>query len=247
MTQKKILFGFHAIAARLRRDASSIESIYFDGARRDKRMQDFLQQAELQKVKLVSSDRQRLQDLAASERHQGLVASASSLPLIDDLDELLDSLKKDALLLILDGVTDPHNLGACLRVADGAGVDAVIAPRDKAVRLNATVSKVSSGASENIPYIMVTNLARTLRELKDRDIRVIGTTDDASEGLYEKNLTGPLALVMGAEGLGMRRLTRETCDELLYIPMLGSVSSLNVSVASAICLYEAVRQRSHFD
>ncbi|HEX2604009.1 MAG TPA: 23S rRNA (guanosine(2251)-2'-O)-methyltransferase RlmB, partial [Oxalicibacterium sp.] len=143
-----------------------------------------------------------------------------------------------------DGVTDPHNLGACLRVADGAGAHAVIAPKDRAVGLNATAAKVASGAADTVPYITVTNLARTLRELKERDIWVIGTDDNAEKGLYEADFAGPAALVMGSEGEGMRRLTRETCDVLVHIPMAGSVESLNVSVASGVCLYEARRQRT---
>ena len=144
---------------------------------------------------------------------------------------------------MLDGVTDPHNLGACLRVADSAGAHAVIAPRDRAVGLNATAAKVASGAADTVPYITVTNLARALRELKDAGVWIIGTSDEASATLYETKLDGPVALVMGAEGEGMRRLTRDTCDEVMSIPMAGSVESLNVSVASGVCLYEAVRQR----
>ena len=161
----------------------------------------------------------------------------------NSLDDLLDGLTEPALLLVLDGITDPHNLGACLRVADGAGVHAVIAPKDHAVGINATVAKVASGAAETVPYFMVTNLARTLAELKERDIWVIGTSDDAPASLYQTDLRGPTALVLGAEGEGMRQLTRKNCDALVSIPMMGSVDSLNVSVASGVCLYEARRQR----
>jgi len=145
---------------------------------------------------------------------------------------------------VLDGITDPHNLGACLRVADGAGAHAVIAPKDHAVGINATVAKVASGAADTVPYFMVTNLARTLNELKERDIRIIGTSDDARQSLYDLDLSGPVALVLGAEGSGMRQLTSKTCDELVRLPMAGAVESLNVSVASGVCLYEAVRQRT---
>jgi 23S rRNA (guanosine2251-2'-O)-methyltransferase len=145
---------------------------------------------------------------------------------------------------VLDGITDPHNLGACLRVADGAGVHAVVAPKDHAVGLNATVAKVSSGASDTVPYMMVTNLARSLNELKERNIRVIGLSDAATKSLYDIDLSGPVALVLGAEGSGMRQLTAKTCDELVSLPMHGAVESLNVSVAAGICLYEVVRQRS---
>ncbi|TAL52312.1 23S rRNA (guanosine(2251)-2'-O)-methyltransferase RlmB [Pandoraea sp.] len=243
MSHPKLLFGFHAITARLRHDASSIEEIYYDTSRRDRRMLDFLQQAESAKVRLIAADAQRLHGLAGSARHQGVVARAAEVALALNLAELLDGIAGPPLLLVLDGVTDPHNLGACMRVADGAGAHAVIAPKDRAVGLNATAAKVASGAAETVPYITVTNLTRTLRELQERGIWVVGTSDDAPNDLYQTKLAGPLALVMGAEGEGMRRLVRETCDELMRIPMAGSVESLNVSVASAVCLYEAVRQR----
>ena len=169
---------------------------------------------------------------------------AGRLALQAPLDDLLDALSEPPLLLVLDGITDPHNLGACLRVADGAGAHAVIAPKDHAAGINATVAKVASGAAESMPYFMVTNLARTLGELKERNIWCTGTSDDAPKTLYQVDLKGPTALVLGAEGQGMRQLTRKTCDELVGIPMRGAVESLNVSVASGICLYEAVRQRS---
>jgi 23S rRNA (guanosine2251-2'-O)-methyltransferase len=175
-----------------------------------------------------------------------VVARVQALPQGHSLDDHLDQLSADQipLLLVLDGVTDPHNLGACLRVADGAGAHAVIAPKDHAAGINATVAKVASGAAETVPYFMVTNLARTLTELKERNIWVVGTSDMATETLYQVDLTGPVALVLGAEGDGMRQLTAKTCDQLVRIPMLGAVESLNVSVASGVCLYEAVRQRS---
>jgi 23S rRNA (guanosine2251-2'-O)-methyltransferase len=171
--------------------------------------------------------------MVGSRRHQGVVAKAGAISLARNLDELLDMVVGPPLLLILDGITDPHNLGACLRVADGAGAHAVIAPKDRAVGLNATAAKVASGAADTVPYITVTNLARTMRELKERDIWLIGTTEDAEKGLYEADFTGGTALVMGSEGEGMRRLTRETCDLLVSVPMMGSVESLNVSVPRA--------------
>ena len=177
-------------------------------------------------------------------RHQGVVARVAALPRVLKLDDVLDTLAEPALLLVLDGVQDPHNLGACLRVADGAGAHAVIAPKDRACGLNATAIKVASGAAESVPYITVTNLARTLRELRERDILCIGAADEADTDLYGIAQTGALAWVLGAEGAGLRRLTRETCDRLARIPMLGSVASLNVSVASGICLFEARRQRA---
>jgi 23S rRNA (guanosine2251-2'-O)-methyltransferase len=175
-----------------------------------------------------------------------VVARVKPMKAQHSIDDHLDEVHAGGgtpLLLVLDGVTDPHNLGACLRVADGAGAQAVIAPRDHAVGINATVAKVASGAAETVPYFMVVNLARTLGELKERQIRIIGTSDDAPKSLYEVDLSGPVALVLGAEGPGMRQLTRKTCDELVHIPMAGAVESLNVSVASAVCLYEALRQR----
>jgi 23S rRNA (guanosine2251-2'-O)-methyltransferase len=186
---------------------------------------------------------ERLDGLARGTRHQGVVALAEPAQLAVDIDDVLDRIDGPAFLLLLDGVTDPHNLGACLRTADAAGVHAVIAPRDRAVGLNATVQRVACGAADTVPYIMVTNLARTMRELKERDVWLVGTDDQASTPLHGVDARRAMAWVMGAEGEGMRRLTRETCDELVHIPMLGSVESLNVSVASAVCLYETVRQR----
>lgn len=243
MSRLKVIYGFHAVQSRLRHDAGGVEEVYFDPSRRDRRMQDFLAAAKAASVRLISADAERLRGLAGTDRHQGVVARAADVELAQSVGELLDMVSGAPLLLVLDGVTDPHNLGACLRVADAAGAHAVIAPRDRAVGLNATAAKVASGAADTVPYITVTNLARTLRELKDAGVWVVGTADEAPASLYQTKLDGPLALVMGAEGEGMRRLTRETCDELLSIPMAGAVESLNVSVASGVCLFEAVRQR----
>lgn len=241
--KSSVIFGFHAVTARLRHDASSVEEIYIDVARHDRRMQDLVAAAKAANVRIIHADDQRLGNMVGTRRHQGVVAKAGALSLARTLDELLDAIEGPPLLLILDGITDPHNLGACLRVADGAGAHAVIAPKDRAVGLNATAAKVASGAAETMPYITVTNLARTLRELKERDVFLVGTTDDAEKNLYQAEFTGPTALVMGSEGEGMRRLTRENCDVLVSIPMFGSVESLNVSVASGVCLFEARRQR----
>ncbi|HEX7636633.1 MAG TPA: 23S rRNA (guanosine(2251)-2'-O)-methyltransferase RlmB [Noviherbaspirillum sp.] len=241
--KSKLIFGFHAVTARLRHEASSVEEIYIDANRHDRRMQELLRAAEGAKVRIIHADAQRLDGMVGTRRHQGVVAKAGELSLARNLDELLDAIEGPPLLLILDGVTDPHNLGACLRVADGAGAHAVIAPKDRAVGLNATAAKVASGAADTVPYITVTNLARTMRELKERDIWLFGTTDDAEKSLYDADLVGPAALVMGSEGEGMRRLTQENCDVLVSIPMHGAVESLNVSVASGVCLYEARRQR----
>ncbi len=238
-----MIFGFHAVTARLRHDASTVEEIYVDASRHDRRMGDLLRAAKGANVRIIPADDQRLDAMVGTRRHQGVVARAGELSLARNLAELLDAISGPPLLLLLDGVTDPHNLGACLRVADGAGAHAVIAPKDRAVGLNATAAKVASGAADNVPYITVTNLARTMRELQERDIWLTGTCDDAEQSLYDVEYTGGTAFVMGSEGEGMRRLTRENCDRLVSLPMMGSVESLNVSVASGICLYEARRQR----
>jgi len=243
MTKSKMIFGFHAVTARLRHEASSVEEIYIDASRHDKRMHDLVRAAQAVGVRIIQADDQRLNNIVGTRRHQGVVAKAGALSLARNLDELLDAIEGPPLLLLLDGVTDPHNLGACLRVADGAGAHAVIAPKDRAVGLNATAAKVASGAAESVPYITVTNLARTMRELKDRGVWLIGTTEDLEKTLFEADFSVPAALVMGSEGEGLRRLTRETCDVLVSLPMFGSVESLNVSVATGICLYEARRQR----
>lgn len=239
----KVLFGFHAVTVRLKTAPESIAEIHVDTTRRDARMRQFVQRAAEAGARVVDSDAPRLVQLAGTPRHQGVVARVSPLAPKHSLDDVLDDVQGAPLVLVLDGVTDPHNLGACLRVADGAGAHAVVAPRDHAVGLNATVAKVASGAAETVPYLMVTNLARTLNELKERDIRVVGTSDDAPRSIYEADLRGPVALVLGAEGPGMRQLTRKTCDELVRIPMQGAVESLNVSVAAGVCLFEALRQR----
>ncbi|WP_457328747.1 23S rRNA (guanosine(2251)-2'-O)-methyltransferase RlmB [Rhizobacter sp. P5_C2] len=239
----KILFGFHAVTVRLKTAPKSILEIHVDPSRRDQRMRQFVERATEAGAKLIDSDDDRLQKLCGSHRHQGVVARVEAMAMSHSLDDTLDAVEEVPLLLVLDGITDPHNLGACLRVADGAGAHAVIAPKDHAVGINATVSKVASGAADTVPYFMVTNLARTLNELKERDILIVGTSDDAPQSLYDIDLTGPVALVLGAEGSGMRQLTSKTCDVLVRLPMRGAVESLNVSVASGICLYEAGRQR----
>ncbi len=243
MSSSKVLFGFHAVGVRLKTHPQTVREVYVEAARKDARMRQFLERARDSGVRLIESDALRLAKLAGSHGHQGVAALVDPLPQNHSLDDLLDTVQGPPLLLVLDGVTDPHNLGACLRVADGAGAHAVIAPKDHAVGLNATVSKVASGAAETVPYFMVTNLARTLGELKERNIWIIGTSDDAPQTLYQADFTGPVALVLGAEGPGMRQLTRKTCDVLVSIPMRGAVESLNVSVASGVCLYEALRQR----
>lgn len=242
----KVLFGFHAVGVRLKTAPASIVEVYVEPTRRDARMRQFIDRAREAGVRLIEADGLRIAKLAGSHGHQGVAARVLPIEQARSLDDLLDQLDtagEAPLLLVLDGVTDPHNLGACLRVADGAGAHAVIAPKDHAVGVNATVAKVASGAAETVPYFMVTNLARTLNELKERNIWIIGTSDDAPQTLHQADLKGPVALVLGAEGSGMRQLTRKTCDALVSIPMRGAVESLNVSVASGICLYEALRQR----
>ena len=247
MSSPKVLFGFHAVGVRMKTAPKSIIEVYFESTRRDARMRQFIERAKEAGVRLIEADTVRIAKLAGSHGHQGVAARVEEIKDTRTLDELLDDLEEagvaSPLLLVLDGVTDPHNLGACLRVADGAGAHAVIAPKDHAVGINATVAKVASGAAETVPYFMVTNLARTLKELKERNVWIIGTSDDAPKTLYQVDLKGPVALVLGAEGDGMRQLTRKTCDELIGIPMKGAVSSLNVSVVSGVCLYEALRQR----
>ena len=246
MSAPKILFGFHAVTVRLKTAPSSIVEIHVDATRRDQRMRQFVERAKEAGAKLVDSDDDRLKALCGTHRHQGVVARVQAVAQVHSLDDVLDGVEAGGdrpLLLVLDGVTDPHNLGACLRVADGAGAHAVVAPKDHAVGLNATVAKVASGAAETVPYLMVTNLARTLNELKERNIWVVGTSDQAEKSIYDLDLKGPVALVLGAEGAGMRQLTAKTCDELVRIPMKGAVESLNVSVAAGVCLYEALRQR----
>ena len=258
MSSQKVLFGFHAINVRLKTSPKSVIEIYYDTSRKDARMRQFVAKASDMGMRLIESDNERLVKLAGGHGHQGVVAKVQEIVQVHSLDELLENLEQrhesttvaerklsdNPLILVLDGVTDPHNLGACLRVADGAGVHAVIAPKDNAAGINATVAKVASGAAETVPYFMVTNLARTLNELKERNIWVIGTSDQATKNLYQADLKGPVALVLGAEGDGIRQLTAKTCDELISIPMQGAVESLNVSVASGVCLYEALRQRT---
>ena len=240
---RHILFGFHAIGVRLKVAPETVIELHVDATRRDARVRQLVERAREAGTRILDSDDPRLSRLAATPRHQGVVARVEAIKRSTSIDDTLDTVEGPPLVLVLDGVTDPHNLGACLRVADGAGVHAVVAPVDHAVGIGATVSKVASGAAETVPYFMVTNLARTLNELKERSIRIVGLADEAATSLYDCDLSGPLAIVMGAEGKGMRQLTTRTCDVLAKLPMAGAVESLNVSVASGIALYEAVRQR----
>ena len=244
MKPTRAVFGFHAVLARLRADPQSVVELYLDENRKDARAKDLAHAAERAGVAPMRVPTKRLDGFYGGGRHQGVVAMIFDKPSRESLEDLLDSLKEPALLLVLDGVTDPHNLGACLRVADAAGAHAVIAPKDRAAGISATVSKVASGAAESVPYYMVTNLARTLDDLKERGIWVVGADEDAAKTVYESDLPEAIAWVLGAEGEGMRRLTRERCDLLARIPMQGSVASLNVSVASGVCLFESRRRRA---
>jgi len=243
MKPTRALYGFHAVLARLRSNPESVVEIFVDEKRGDARIREVVAVAERLGVRLMQVPVKRLDGFYGGGRHQGVVAIVVDRVSRESLEDLLERLTRPPLLLVLDGVTDPHNLGACLRVADAAGANAVIAPRDRAAGINATVSKVASGAAETVPYFTVTNLARTLSELKERDIWIVGTDSQAQSDLYAAELPLPVAWVMGAEGEGMRRLTRERCDLLVRIPMQGKVQSLNVSVASGLCLFESVRRR----
>ncbi|MGC7559714.1 23S rRNA (guanosine(2251)-2'-O)-methyltransferase RlmB [Pasteurella sp. PK-2025] len=239
------IYGIHAVSAFLNNAPERLIEVYVLKGREDKRLQPLLNELHRLGISVQVVNRQTLDKKAEGEVHQGIIARIQPAKERNesDLDRILET-TPNPLLLVLDGITDPHNLGACLRTADAAGVHAVIVPKDKSAQLNATARKVACGAAEVMPLIRVTNLARTLRELQqNHNIWVVGTAGEATETLYQTKLTGGLALVMGAEGEGMRRLTRENCDQLISIPMAGSVSSLNVSVATGVCLFEIVRQR----
>jgi 23S rRNA (guanosine2251-2'-O)-methyltransferase len=244
MLETRFIYGFHAVTGKLRQNPDAVREIHLAEQRQDARARDLLRQAQAHGVRVIVSDSARLDGMAGHGRHQGVVARIDTTRREVKLDDVLDTLSEPALLLVLDGVQDPHNLGACLRVADAAGVQAVIAPKDRAVGLNATAVKVACGAADTVAYVTVTNLARALRAVQERGIWTLGADADAEKDIYSLDLAGPIAWVLGAEGIGLRRLTRETCDERARIPMFGSVESLNVSVASGICLFESRRQRS---
>lgn len=244
-TPESVACGIHAVRVLLARNPQRVRRVLLAGGRDGRRLDEIRALAGAAGVPVADSDDETLQQLSAGVRHQGVVAEL--LVRASDpetrLEEALEAAGEAPLLLILDGVQDPHNLGACLRTADAAGVAAVIVPRDRAVGLTPAVRKVAAGGAETVPLVPVVNLARTLRDLKDRGVWLIGTDDRSDHGLYEADLTGPVALVMGSEGEGLRRLTRECCDQLVAIPMAGAVESLNVSVAAGVALFEAVRQR----
>lgn len=245
MSEKSLIFGLHAVQALLLTHPKRILRLLVLKDRHDQKIQSLLELANEHHIPVEMTPRHELDRMANHENHQGLIAFCQRANQYseNDLDGILDAVSGPVLLLILDGIQDPHNLGACLRSADAAGVHAVIAPKDKSVGMTPTVAKVASGAAETVPFIQVTNLARTLRALQERNIWIYGAAAEAEKTLYEADLKGSVALVLGAEGSGLRRLTREHCDFLLNIPMKGSVSSLNVSVATGVFLFEAVRQR----
>jgi 23S rRNA (guanosine2251-2'-O)-methyltransferase len=239
----QFIYGLHAAHSVLKHHADTVSALYYDGKRQDHRLQQLLTLAQEHGIECTPCNKDDLNKKSDGEQHQGIIIEAHEATNKQSLEDLLDQLNEAPLLLILDGVTDPHNLGACLRTADAAGVHAVIFPKDKSAGINSTVRKVACGAADVIPSFPVTNLARTLEQLKQRGIWIVGTAGEANTSIYDQDLRGPIALVMGAEGKGLRRLTREHCDYLVKLPMAGSVSSLNVSVATGICLFEMVRQR----
>jgi len=239
----KTLTGFHAVTSRLRQRPETVHEIYVDAERNDGRVKDLKDLAKRLNVRVIPVDMKRLDGMTGGVRHQGVVAQAEPVNMPQFIEDVLEGITEPPLILILDGIQDPHNLGACLRVADGAGAHAVIAPKDRSVGLTTAAIKVASGAAEAVPYIVVTNLARTMRDLKDKGIWLVGADDSAPESIYKTKIDGAVGMVLGAEGEGLRRLTKESCDLLVSIPMMGTVDSLNVSVASGICLYEARRRR----
>jgi 23S rRNA (guanosine2251-2'-O)-methyltransferase len=238
----RLLVGFHAVLARLRHDARSIDVIYVNAQRHDRRMAELVERAEHAGARVVATDPQRLDQMAAGASHQGVVAQAAPLSSVD-FDSILGNVGTETLLLVLDGVTDPRNLGACMRVADAAGAAAVIVPRDRSAAASPEAAKAAAGAMESLPLIAVTNLARAMGEMREAGIWIAGAAGEAEATIFDIDLVGPRAWALGAEGTGLRRLTREKCDWLANIPMAGSVESLNVSVAAGICLFETVRQR----
>lgn len=245
MSQKVTVFGLHAVRSIIKNHPDRLVELYVSKERQDEPVKALVNQVNQLGIRPQWVPKQALDKRAEGGNHQGVVATVKSLPTLteNDLEGLLDQSSESPLILVLDGVTDPHNLGACLRAADAAGVTAVVVPKDKSAQITPIVRKVACGAAEVIPLVVVTNLARALRELQRLNVWVVGTAGEATQSYYQVDYRGPTAIVMGAEGKGMRRLTRETCDELVSIPLSGSVSSLNVSVASGVCLFEVVRQR----
>jgi len=239
----EIIYGIHAVEAALRNQSENVLQVFVQQGRNDNRIKKILDIAKNSGVSLQSISNEKLKEKCPKARHQGVVAEIragrSGTVTLDDVLQ-----KESVLLLVLDEVQDPHNIGACLRTADAIGVDAVVVSKNRSPALTPVIRNVASGAAETVPYIMVSNIARALEKIKDNNVWVMGTSGDASQTIYDCNVNNRLALVMGSEGKGMRRLTREACDELISIPMQGSIESLNISVATAVCLYEIRRQQS---
>lgn len=241
---RQVLAGFHAVAGRVASAPESIVALYVDPQRHDQRMRRLCEQAEAAGVRVMHADARRLHGLAGEVPHQGVVAVCEAPAALQrTLDDLLADVDGGSLLLLLDGVTDPRNLGACLRTANAAGAKAVIVPRDRSASMTPVVAKAAAGAADSTPLVTVTNLARAMEEIKAAGIWIAGAAGEADQSLYDLDLSGPIAWVLGAEGEGLRRLTRDKCDWLARIPLAGQVESLNVSVATGICLFETVRQR----
>ena len=243
MSKQVVLAGFHAVNSRVRTRPESVRIVYVDPARRDKRMHECREKIEKAGVKVVQADARRLDGLAPDIPHQGIVALADEIDVSMTFDELMDSITPETFLLILDGVTDPRNFGACLRTADAAGVQAVVVPKDRSASYSPAAAKAAAGAMETVPVVTVTNLAGAIVELRDAGVYVVGTAGEAEKSIYDFEQKRAFAWVLGAEGEGLRQLTRRRCYELAKIPMQGSVESLNVSVAAGICLFETARQR----
>ena len=241
----ELICGLHAVLAALKANASDIDGVWVSNERQDARIASVLEAAKNANVKIHRVPRAALDRMSDEVPHQGVIARRLSAPSMveNNLSDFLENLPKDPLLLILDGVQDPHNLGACLRVADAAGAHAVVVPRDRAAPLSAVARRAAAGAAESIPLYQVTNLARALDDIKEAGLWLVGTAADTEQDVFQADFKAPTALVLGGEGDGMRRLTRERCDVLVRIPMAGTVESLNVSVAAGVCLFEAVRQR----
>lgn len=245
MAKNMVLAGFHAVGARLRNAPESLVTVYVDPSRHDKRMVQMREELERAGVRVMHASQDRLNGMVSKDvPHQGIVAMAKELDTGMSFDELMDQIRPDSLFLILDGITDPRNFGACLRSADAAGVNAVIIPKDRSATITPAAAKAAAGASETVPVVQVTNLAATIVELRDAGVTCVGAAGEATKMIYDFDQTGAFAWVMGAEGPGLRQLTRKRCDDLAKIPLTGSVESLNVSVATGICLFEAVRQRT---
>ena len=246
MAKLEVIYGLHSVQAVLKTAPHRINEILVLQGRQDQRLQKILNGAEQNEITVRQASRKEMDKLAAEGNHQGVIAYSFPGDIYDEqfLYKTIETLTEPAFFLVLDGITDPHNLGACLRTADAAGVHAVIAPKDNSASITPITRKVACGAAEILPYVTVTNLSRTLKKMQELGVWIIGTAGEAEQSVYQADLKGGLALVMGAEGKGMRRLTREGCDGLINIPMAGEVSSLNVSVATGVCLFEALRQRS---